>query len=556
LEERVKISRTRRSVLSAVAAAAALATLAVAPAVADGDIEPANVIPVSADDSPDVLEAKAAHVIPTERQLEWQQQQQTAFVHFNMPTYLNVEGGDGRAAPEVFDPTALDTDQWARSLKAGGYKLVVLTVKHADGYLLYPSGYSDYSVENSPYKNGQGDILREFIASMRAEGLRVGIYFSPLNRHEGNVVESEWNAGYPRYGYSAAKGERSCAVPETPVAGKPAFTFETDEYNCLYMRQLYEIFGEYGPIDEWWIDGNATSYKMGGSSWDGWKPADWPNAAGDGTQQYDNASWYKIAKALQPDMLAFNGWDIRWVGNETGFARVGGEWSTIAVSNDPGDAIPERTGGGLPGDAATWTGAKNLVWMPTEVDVPMSAQGNWFYHEGDTQKSLDQLWHIYAASIGRNANLLLDFTPDRTGVIPEAQVTRSLELKAKVDQVFGRDLAGKTPLHVSRDALTVERKSKTPVTVDWIGLSEDVEHHGQRVEAFTVETWNAGSGRWERQPLVTWDKAGKVIPDTASRIGLQRYLHFEQPVTTTKVRVTVTDSRLAPHIDSLTLHHE
>ncbi|MEV6583787.1 alpha-L-fucosidase [Streptomyces sp. NPDC051582] len=510
------------------------------------------VVPIGPDDSASTREAKAAAVRPAPRQLDWQAMKTTAFIHFNMPTFINAEGGDGRTLPSTFNPATVDTDQWATTLKAGGYKLAVLTVKHADGFLLYPSAGSDYSVKSSPYRNGQGDVVRQFVTSMRAQGIKVGIYFSPVNRHEMNVVPSTWNADYPRFGYSAAKGTRSCAVPAVSVAGKPSFTFTVDEYNCLYMRELYEVFGDYGPVDEWWIDGNATSYTPGGSSWDGFRP--WPTATGSPTQTYANTDWYRIADALQPNMLKFNGWDIRWVGNETGFARIGGEWSTAAVTNQPTDPVPVLGGGGAPGDRSTWPNAKNLVWLPTEVDVPITA--NWFHHTGDGPKSPGKLWQIYAASVGRNANLLLSFAPDRTGRIPDAQVAAAAGLKTKVDAVFGNDLGKGCPVTVGEDGHTFTCHLPTSSTLDWIGLNEDVAGYGQRVEGFTVETWDQAGGTWEARPVTTWTNAGAAIADETARIGYQRYLHLSAPVTTTDVRVRVTSSRLQPHLSAITLHSE
>lgn len=508
-----------------------------------------NAVAIAPDDDEAAIASKAAQVRPSASQLAWQQLGLTAFVHFGMPTYLGVEGGDGRAPVSRFNPTALDTDQWARALKDGGFRLAVLTVKHADGFLLHDSALSDYSAAHSPYR---GDVLRRFLASMRAHGIRVGIYFSPLNRHEMNVRASDWNPAYPRYGYSAVKPRQPCRVPQTPVQGAPAFSFQTDEYNCLYMRQLYELFSRYGPIDEWWIDGNSTRYTPDPKGWDAFRA--WPGAQGDPTQRYDNASWYQIASALQPQMLAFGGWDIRWVGNEEGYARVGGEWSTIAIRNGLDDAFPVANPGGAPGERDTWRGARHLVWWPTEVDVPILASGHWFHRAGDQPQPLDKLWQFHAASVGRNANLLLNFSPDQSGRIPADQVQAARQLREKIERVFGTDLGGAAPLRRSRDGRVVERRLAQPATFDWIGLGEDIAASGQRVEAFDIEVWQAG--RWQPVRTRTWNRAGERIADETARIGLRRYLQLAQPVTTTRVRVRVTASRMEPAIAVFTLHHE
>ncbi|WP_329127418.1 alpha-L-fucosidase [Streptomyces sp. NBC_01465] len=526
------------------------------PATADGNphLPPSPVIVLAPGDSAAMLEAKAAHVVPSAAQLAWQRKQLTAFVHFTTRTFVDKPGPDGRLPATVFNPTNLDTDQWARVFKAGGYRHVVLTVKHGDGFLLYPSAHSTYSVARSPYRNGKGDVLREFTNSMHRAGLSVGFYFSPPNRHELNVERSRWKPGYPRYGYSALKGNRTCPVPARRVAGKPSFSFRTDEYNCLFLRELYEIFSGYGPVAEWWIDENATSQTPGSTPRDGYAPP--PGLPGDPTQRYDNAAWYRLARALQPAMPVFNGWGIRWVGNETGFARVGGEWSTIAVRNKPGTGVPQLAPGGAPGDRMTWAKATRLVWLPTEVDVPMSAGGNWSWNPGREQKSPETLWHIYTASVGRNASLLLNFGPDRTGRIPADQADRAHGLKQRIDRVFGRDLAGSAPVILSAHRTVIERRLPRPTTLNWIGLREDIAHYGQRVESYRIEAWDSRRRAWHRLTTTTWNEKDQEIPDRNERIGFQRYQHLRRPVTTERVRIVVTGARRTPHISALTLHRD
>ncbi|SDK69079.1 alpha-L-fucosidase [Streptomyces indicus] len=542
-----------RTVRGAVAVACAL--LLSAPAVADEDpeIRRSPVVSLAPGESDRVREGKAARVVPSATQLMWQRQQLTAFVHFTTRTFVDKPQPDGRLSPTVFNPSDLDTDQWARVLRAGGYRHVVLTVKHGDGFLLYPSAYSTYSVARSPYRNGKGDVLREFTDSMRRAGLSVGFYFSPPNRHELNVERSRWKKGYPRYGYSEVKGNRACPVPERRAPGRPSFTFRTDEYNCLFLRQLYEIFTQYGPVSEWWLDEYVTSHTPRNDSRDAFVPP--PGVTGDPTQRFDTTAWWSLAEALQPGIPVFNGWGLRWVGNEQGFARVGGEWSTIAVRNQPGTGVPQFTAG-APGDRETWDGATHLVWMPTEVDVPMSAGGNWSWNPGEQQKSPEQLWHIYVASVGRNANLLLNFGPDRSGRIPEDQEERALGLRQRISRVFGNDVAGTARTSVSADGRIIERRLARPTTFNWIGLREDVARHGQRVESYRIEAWDSRQGSWRRLTTTTWNEKGRVIPDIDARIGFQRYQHLEEPTTTRRVRVVVTESRREPHVSALTLHRD
>lgn len=515
-------------------------------------VTPGNMVPVGAHNA----EAAAAAVRPTPRQLSWQQMETTAFFHFNMSTFTNADDSTGREAPSVFNPSAVNTDQWAATLKANGYKMAILTVKHADGFLLYPSVYSDHSVASSPYQNGAGDIVRQFVNSMRAQGIKVGFYFSPLNRHEMNVVHSDWNPNYPRWGYSAAKGNRSCTVPAVPVTGKPSFTFTTDEYNCLYTRELYEIFSNYGQIDEWWIDGNATSRRP--ISNDNFRA--WSSAGGaDPNQRYDNNLWYQVAHALQPSMLYFNAWDIRWVGTETGFGRTGGEWSPVAISNQPTDPLPKVNGGGTVGDRSTWSDATYMTWNPAEVDVSIMGtpdNNSWFKHSWSVTKTPAHLWHVYAASVGRNANLLLNFGPDQAGVIPADQVSTAEALKANIDRVFGTDRSGGCPVTASNNGYTFTCNFTSSQTVNWVTLQEDIANYGQRIDAFTLEAYDPASGTWRPQTVNSWDKNGNVIADSTERIGYKRLLHLTNPVTTTALRITVTNSRQVPHLLEFQAHRD
>ena len=216
--------------------------------------------------------AATAQPKPTARQLAWQQRETTAFLHFTVNTFTDKEWGDGTESPAVFNPTRLDARQWVRALKAGGFKLAILTAKHHDGFCLWPSKLTEHSVKNSPYKGGKGDIVREVADACREYGLKFGVYLSPWDRHE------------PRYGTAA--------------------------YNDYYKAQLRELLTNYGPIAEVWFDG-----------------AKGENAK---NMSYDFAGYWALVRQLQPNAVMFSdaGPDVRWVGNESGNA---GEtcWSTI-----------------------------------------------------------------------------------------------------------------------------------------------------------------------------------------------------------------------------------
>lgn len=206
--------------------------------------------------------------LPTPEQLAWQKMELTMFCHFGVNTYTDREWGDGKEEEKLFNPTELDCRQWARAAKAGGFKLMILTAKHHDGFCLWPSAQTDHSVKKSPWKNGGGDVVREFVDACRAEDLKIGLYLSPWDRHEQ--------------------------------------TYGTDAYNDYFCRQLTELLSNYGQIDEVWFDGAC---------------GEGPNGK---KQAYDWKRYYATIRQLQPKaLIAISGPDIRWVGNESGVAREG-----------------------------------------------------------------------------------------------------------------------------------------------------------------------------------------------------------------------------------------
>ena len=194
-----------------------------------------------------LMSAVAQGPVPTPQQLAWQRMELTLFCHFGVNTYTNREWGDGSENPAIFNPTELDCRQWARAAKAGGFKLMILTAKHHDGFCLWPSKFTDHSVRKSPWRNGTGDVVKEFVAACRAEDLKVGVYLSPWDRHEQ--------------------------------------TYGTDAYNEYFCNQLTELLSNYGPIDEVWFDGAC---------------GEGPNGK---KQVYDWDRYYALIRKLQPQAL-------------------------------------------------------------------------------------------------------------------------------------------------------------------------------------------------------------------------------------------------------------
>ncbi|MFE2517098.1 alpha-L-fucosidase [Streptomyces mirabilis] len=472
-------------------------------------------IPVSPSDTEDALVRKASQVRPAARQIAWQNLGRTAFLHFGVNTFTGLEWGTGDEDPDVFQPVGLDTDQWARALREGGFELAILTVKHHDGFVLHPSRYTDHSVASSSWRGGRGDVLRSFADSMRRHGIKVGVYVSPAD-------ENQYLHGV--YANGSARTER--AIP-TLVDGDDrtnprTFTLDATDYGAHMLNQLYEVLTEYGPVDEVWFDGAQGRIPP------------------DKVETYDWDSWYALVRALAPDAsIAVSGPDVRWVGNEGGLARED-EWSVVPVTEkDNGrtdyalayDAPDEGSRAAL---VAARPVADYLQWWPAECDV--SIRDGWFYHADQQPKSVDELTDIYFRSVGRNSVLLLDIPPDTQGLLPAADVVRLREFRERVEAELPEDLSRGAVVRSSAGVFTVDLG--TEHEVDRIRLAEDIRH-GQQVESFVVEAY--GAGAWSRV-------AG------AGTIGASRILLLPVPARARHWRIRVTASRQTARIAEFALH--
>nr|WP_168513918.1 alpha-L-fucosidase [Streptomyces sp. S1D4-11]QIY99852.1 alpha-L-fucosidase [Streptomyces sp. S1D4-11] len=472
-------------------------------------------IPVSPSDTEDDLVRKASQVRPTARQIAWQNLGRTAFLHFGVNTFTGLEWGTGDEDPDVFQPVGLDTDQWARALRDGGFELAILTVKHHDGFVLYPSRYTDHSVASSGWRGGRGDVLRSFTDSMRRHGIKVGVYVSPAD-------ENQYLHGV--YANGSARTERTIpTLVEGDDRTEPkAFTLDATDYGAHMLNQLYEVLTEYGPVDEVWFDGAQGRIPP------------------DKVEKYDWDSWYALVRALAPDAsIAVSGPDVRWVGNEGGLARED-EWSVVPVTEkDNGrtdyalayDAPDEGSRAAL---VAARPVADYLQWWPAECDV--SIRDGWFYHADQQPKNVDELTDIYFRSVGRNSVLLLNIPPDTQGLLPAADVVRLREFRERVDRELPEDLGRGAVVRSSPGVFTVDLGAEHEV--DRIRLAEAIRH-GQQVESFVVEAY--GAGAWSRV-------AG------AGTIGASRILLLPAPVRARRWRLRVTRSRQTARIAEFALH--
>ena len=435
--------------------------------------------------------------LPTENQLHWQDMEMYAFIHYSLNTYTDQEWGFGNEDPKLFNPTHLDCRQWARVCKQAGMKGIIFTAKHHCGFCMWPSAYTEYSVKNSPWKNGKGDVVRELADACREEGLKFAVYLSP------------WDRNHPEY-------------------GRP-------EYVTYFRNQLRELLTNYGEIFEVWFDG-----ANGG---DGWYGGANETRKIDRTTYYQWPETYKMIRQLQPTCLIWNDGssrgDLRWVGTEAG--NVGEtNWSLL---NHDGEVTWSMLHYGLEdGDS----------WVPGETNT--SIRPGWFYHETENEhvKSLSKLMDTYYKSVGRNSTLLLNFPVAPNGRIHPNDSLRGLAFKKMIDEVFKENLIEKGKVKVEKGvgAQANGNLHSSTFTVQWDKpmtfnrfLAEEDIALGQRVKKFMLEV--EVDGKW--QPL---KDALAENGDGLTTIGHRRIICFPT-LTATKLRFTITDSKAEPIIKKL-----
>ena len=448
--------------------------------------------------------------IPSAAQLAWHEMETNAFIHFTTNTFTNLEWGFGDEKETIFNPTELNAEQWAKTLHDAGFKTMILTCKHHDGFCLWPSKYTEHSVKNSPYKNGNGDVVREASDAAKKYGLHFGIYLSPWDRN---------NADYG-----------------------------TPKYIEYYRNQLKELFTNYGKITEMWFDGaNGGDGYYGGAR---------ETRSINGATYYDWPGTIKMIQQMEPDILFFSdaGPSLRWVGNERG---VAGEtnWNTIT---------PDTLFAGKAGiESLLNTGsADGTKWIPAECDV--SIRPGWFYHafEDSLVKSPEKLFDIYLSSVGRGSTLLLNIPPDRRGLFHENDVNALQGFKELLNKELGNDLAIHSKVTATNYRGNAKKYAPANLTdgnketywatddnitsgsfeitlsksslIKYIMLQEYIKL-GQRVKSFTVEVWK--------------DNAWHTVAE-ATTIGYKRILKID-PVTTDKIRVTINNAKACPVISNV-----
>jgi len=399
---------------------------------------------------------------PTPSQLAWQREELALFVHFTVNTFTDKEWGDGSESPRIFDPARLDARQWARTAKRAGFRSIILTAKHHDGFCLWPTRTTDHCVRSSPWRSGAGDVVREFTDACREEGLGAGVYLSP------------WDRNAKSYGQGEA-------------------------YTDFYLAQLEELLGGYGPMVEVWFDGAN---------------GEGPNGK---RQAYDWPRIHAAVRRLQPKAVMFSdsGPDVRWIGNEQGEAGTTC-WSAVDPERvpHPGFDAPWVQSALMQGDP------NGTVWRPGEADV--SIRPGWFWHpdQDERVRSADNLMRLYFRSVGRNSKLLLNVPPTRDGLFHDKDVKALEAFGDKRRALFERDVlaGGRVRPTAAASSGSTEVELSAPATFDTVRLEEDIEH-GQSIANHRVDAWR--EGRWQ---TIAWGttignaRLHNCAPTTAERL--------------------------------------
>lgn len=386
---------------------------------------------------------KSPSIKPTKAQIGWADAEIGAMFHLDMqvfePTYKFRENWNYQPDVAVFNPKELDTDQWIKSAKAAGATYAVLVAKHCSGFSLWPTKAHGYSVKNSPWKNGQGDIVKDFIASCKKYGVKPGIYAS-----------------------ASVNAYLKVNNPGKVLSGKNE---DQEKYKEVVKTQLTELWTNYGKLFEIWFDGGVLPPADGG------------------------IDMYSLINKYQPDAVAFQGPygyanNIRWVGNENGVAPYPC-WARADSTTSASGVIEIKGLNGNPDGG---------FWCPGETDFALrknAFEGGWFWHSGEDARirPLDDMMSRYRESVGRNTNMILGIVVDNRGLVPDADVKRLEEFGAEVKKQFS-NVKGST----SGKGNNYEIRFSTPQSVNHIVIMEDISK-GERVRQYKL--FGMENGVWK-----------------------------------------------------------
>lgn len=470
------------------------------------------------------IDERLVKVVPSPRQVAYQQLEFYSFIHFTVNTFTGQEWGDGTEDEAIFNPTKLDAKQWVNAIKSAGMKGLILTCKHHDGFCLWPSKYTKHSIAASPYKNGNGDIVKEVSDACKEAGIKFGVYLSP------------WDRNQETYGYGKV-------------------------YNDYFVNQLTELLSNYGEVFTVWFDG----------------------ACGEGSngkkQVYDWNRYYEVIRTLQPSAcINVCGPDIRWCGNEAGDTRPA-EWSVVPKRTSETERIAELSqqedneefrlrkitacDSDL-GSREILENEKELIWYPAEVNT--SIRPGWFYHEEEDNqvRSLEELIRIYYNSVGGNAMFLLNIPPTNEGLIHDNDVKRLKEIGEYLDKAFKNNLMDSASLtadtiksglsvdnvksddydtyFTTEDGITraiIEISWKEEQVINHIILKENILC-SQRIERFTIEAEQGGT-------------YNNIYEGTI--VGYKKIIKLDS-VKTEKLRIKILDARVAPTLSFIGVYSD
>jgi alpha-L-fucosidase len=535
-----------------------------------GNAEPHAPIPyatvqvISNGDSSAVIAEKAAKVLPRPNQTDWMRLERTFFLHFGVNTFNAAEWGNGREDPSIFNPVELDANQWLSAMQNFGGKMIVLVCKHHDGFCYWPSRYTPHTVASSPWRDGKGDEVRMVADAARAHDLKLGVYLSPAD-----LFQLRSNTKYPGGYYGDGSAKVLSVIPtdppsfksdpskgRTPPAGFTNYTYEVDDYNRYFLNQLYELLTDYGPVAEVWFDGANPDQSV--------------------RETYAYQAWYDLIHRLQPNAVIMGkGPDVRWVGNESGVGRTT-EWSVIPIPAPPETYNWPDMGAQDLGSRAKLTPGSYLWWFPAEVNEPIL--NGWFWAANKRPMSPSQLINVFYQSVGRNGNMLLNLSPDKRGLIPDNQLATLRQAAQVVNDTFavnlasGAKLAADSSNPTNSPSLALDGNLDTwweaapgktsavltvtlpaDVTFDVVSLQEAVDHRGQRIEAFAIDTWTGSDWATAETQAAGGTRSGRGAAGTSpasgepqTTVGHKRLLRLRAPVTTSQLRIRVTGSRLEP----------
>lgn len=433
----------------------------------------------------------ASRLVPTSQQLNWQSMELTAFIHFGINTFTDCEWGTGKESPKLFNPTEFNAYQWVKILKDSGFKMIIITAKHHDGFCLWPTSTTKHSVAYSPWRNGLGDVVKEVRNACYKYDMKFGVYLSP------------WDRNAPSYGDSPA-------------------------YNKLFRAQLTELLSNYGEVHEVWFDGAN---------------GEGPNGK---KQVYDWEPVFEIIHKLQPKAVtAIMGDDVRWVGNESGFGRQT-EWGATVITPNSyprakinNKALNINSSAKDLGSRDMLAKANELFWYPSEVDV--SIRPGWFYHKNEDSKvkTLKQLVDIYFQSVGRNSVLLLNIPPDKRGLINEIDELRLREFKKYIDKMYSENyVMDFNTLWKAKKGDSKVFSLKNDSEINVLVIQENISK-GQRIESFDID-------------IKTEEGWKNIVKGTT--VGYKRIFRVDG-FRTDKIRITINQTRNVANICNVAAYY-